>query len=1576
MNNDLHTHSTTRRILSLVLIAQLALAPVLHAAPVALATAPLANATTTTVLPNLLFIMDNSGSMSQEYTPDWVSEYSLRVTPWTYDGSWNAPATNQKNCRDSADDEGTIQTGLTNMDMCVVGDVPFMNSAINSQYYNPEIRYLPGAKADGSSYPSQTDPTAVLLDGYGKHNMTQLGVAGVAGSTINLTTDYPDRVWCTTNTPAAGDITGATTTSANCRINSDYLYPDATYKYGRDNDGTVAYKNVLGKYGAPYYYSTVVSEYCSEAELRNCVTSGTATGIYTFPAKARYCSDTNLTLCQSIKTSVYKYPRYPGTSVTAVAAVGSLTLNARTAGLGTAGRNVSSITTGTPAVEILGATISGAAGMSSNTLATNIATQINTYNSNPEFTAVAVGDVITITSTAGAGATANGTVSYTHAGSAIASKVNTAGGVTGVNSVGYTFARTDITAPVAPAVGSYPKGTARTDCVTFTAPATAATTCTYAEEITNFGNWYAYYRTRMQSMKSAVSIAFKPIGSTYRVGFINICKGDYLPIAQFDNSTAAVPAVAATGYITVGGTSQNKSFSSIMVNGVEILGATVSWGNSENDAGLAALLAAQINSYVSDPEYTAVINGSNPKRIDLTSTTSAGAGANGNVTYTSTGTTLATQSGTHIKGGVTAIGQKTYWYDKLHNSTAAGCGTPLRSALATAGRIFGGVELSTAGDTSGTTIDPIQYACQKNFSLLTTDGYWNSDSAASIKDLAGNPMGNLDGGTTSRPQFEGPTASSGSLADVARYYYDTDLRTTTCTGGLGGSINVCSEGLFTKQKMTSYTLGLGVDGTLAYVSDYNNTTSGDFYNLKNGLLSTNWPVPAGDTETAVDDLWHAAVNGGGTYFSAKDPAQLATGLNSALAAINADAGAASAAATSTLNPVAGNNYAYLASYTTGKWRGNLEARTINVVSGAVSDTASWCVESIAAGSCSAPSSVVADGSNSSVIYNCVTPSSTLASCPSPGILDGTDCKVEMTNACTGTMPAKVATASDTRTIYKSDGATPPVLQSFTYANLNAADFAGTGLSQWSVLTASQKTAAAGANLVNFLRGQTGYEDRTSNTATDRLYRFREATLGDALESQPSFISKPVFSYADPGYFDYKTAQASRAGTVYLGANDGMMHAFASTDGVERWAYVPTAVIPDMWRLADKNYATGHHNFVNGSPIISDICTANCACDAACVTGGGLAPVWKTILVAGLNAGGRSFYALDITDPATPTLLWEITSATTGFSNLGYSYGQPVITKKSDGSWVALLTSGYNNTSPGDGVGYLYVVDAYAGTKLSEISTAAGDTTTPSGFARIAAWNDFAGTNNTAGYVYGGDLLGNLWRFDINAGTKILFSTLKDSLGNAQPITTTPTLGQINSQRVVFVGTGKYLEVNDLTNTASQTIYGIRDDNTGITLANARTALVKQTLTESGDTRTASSNAVNFSTGRGWYVDLGEIVAPATTTLGERVNIDMQLVNGVLVAASIVPKNEICSPGGYGWLNFFNYETGGYFGATTLASTKYDAPIVGFNMLYINGQPFVVVTKATGGVTDDHSKDMGGAATGFQKKRIIWRELVQ
>jgi len=1460
MKNYTQSLLTSFSIASWLLLGGLPTASV-HAATVDLATVPLANATTSNVLPNLMFILDNSGSMGQDYTPDYISDI------------FNNPAPNDKNCRDSGDDGtsgssgtlGTVYSGVVSgttrvLDVCVVGDVPYMNSDMNSQYYNPAIRYTPGVNADGTTRGDQTTPTNVRTDSYNKQNTTQLLTST---NYVDLTTNYPDRVWCTKQNPTASELTNTSV----CRKNSDYLYPDATYKYGRTSglpdqkvtDSMLA--NVIKVSGAPYYYSVVPTEYCRESELVNCVISSTPTTVagvsYSFPAKSRWCSNIALTTCKSTRSGTYVYPRYVGADTAATKATGSFVISTVNKGTTT----VSSIKVN--GIEIMGG--SGTCGIASSTSNSNtgstrrnafadaIVAKINSCASNPEYTAVsdnANNPTITITATI-PGVSGNGVVkiaSITNSG-VVDTIVDATGGAGSSSVPPYTFTRTDIVSTT----NSYPKASARTDC---------GATCTYAQEMTNFANWYTYYRTRMQAMKTAASLAFKPIDNRYRVGFITIANqsSNYLPINKFDAGTGS---------------------------------------------------------------------------------------------------------------------QKEQWYTKLFGITPSSS-TPLRSALSIVGRIY-------AGKKPVGSSDPVQYSCQQNFALLTTDGYWNTDADADVKDVAGTgQVGNKDGSGTALPMYEGKTASSSnSLADVAKYYYDTDLRTTglsNCTGALG--LDVCENNVFVsgtdnnpKQHMTTFTLGLGIDGTLMYSSDYKTATSGDFYNLKNGLGSpetVEWPKPVADTETAVDDLWHAAVNGQGTYFSAKDPAQLTKGLTEALSQINAKIGAGAAAATSTLNPVQGDNYAYLASYTTVKWTGNLESRTINTATGEVSESAEWSVEDIVTASCPSPSSIVAEPTSGSNIYYCVTPNA--SSCVD-GSMDGTSCKVKVSAAKTGTGQIAAKAAAGTRQVWMNKGG---ALVSFDYTNMTPAQqsyfqqaYLAPKLSQWTSLDAvTQQPNAKEANLVNFLRGSITYEDRGTNTPVNRLFRYREAFLGDALESKPVFVGDPVFKYSENNYPSGITAGRGR--TVYIGTNDGMLHAFNADTGEERWAYVPSMVIPNMWKLADKNYSTMHTNYVNGDTVVGDVYDGS---------------TWKSILVGGLNAGGKGYYALDITNPESPILLWEFGNTdcegcTRTDNNMGYSYGNPIITKTPENKWVVVLTSGYNNGGGSEiGKGVLYVLNAMTGVPLvSHISTSAGDNVTPSGLADISALSDVADADkeSVAHWIYGGDLLGNLWRFDIGATPSSpnpkLVAILKDPQGNRQPITVRPELGKVGEYRVVFVGTGKYLEINDLTDKQQQTLYAIKDSN-GPTIDNPRNTLVEQTLSAPSNTRTGSTNNVDMTSGDGWFVNFYVPAASDTTTAAERQNVAGQLVAGTLLVPTTIPSNAVCSPGGYSYFNYFSYDTGKPPNLSSgLVSTKTNAPIVGFNVMYIKGKPVVSAVTADAKFEPVSTEFSSGNAQ-FQSKRAIWRELL-
>lgn len=704
--------------------------------------------------------------------------------------------------------------------------------------------------------------------------------------------------------------------------------------------------------------------------------------------------------------------------------------------------------------------------------------------------------------------------------------------------------------------------------------------------------------------------------------------------------------------------------------------------------------------------------------------------------------------------------------------------------------------------------------------------------------------------------------SSNSLADIAMYYYATDLRNTSlnnCTGALGSGSDVCANNVAgvgrdsaTYQHMTTFTLGLGNSGTLKYDPNYLTQASGDYFDISQG--TKNWPLPQSTTSGGgpenIDDLWHAAVDGRGQYFAASEPQALSSSLNSALDSIKAISGSASAAATSSLQPVTGNNNIYVAQFTSQKWTGDVLSFTIDPTSGAVSTAATWSAQA--------------------------------------------------------QLDAMVASATPRTIYYPQAGA----LTSFTYAHLsqggwqayfdNFCNKAGAGgtlkPTQCLGLNSSDLALAnGGANLVDYLRGTTSYT----------VYRARDHVLGDIINASPLFVSKPSFRYTENGYGSFASS-STRSDVIYAASNDGMLHAIDRTTGNEKWAYIPSFVLPQLYKLADANYPNNHMYLVDGSPIMGDIYTS---------TG------WKTILVGGLNAGGRGYYALDVTNPQAPLLLWEFSA-----TDLGYSFGNPVITKLSNGTWVVMFSSGYNNINAGDGNGHLYVLDANTGGTLTSMkldtniaASPVGSNASPSGLAKINAYIT-SDLDNTAQFVYGGDLLGNVWRFDINASitatpSAMLLAKLAITSGGVatpQPITSKPALAEVdylgNKYRVVYVGTGEYLGGSDLSTKGTQTIYALKDSLTVTGIGDARTAMASTippspalvvqlasaaTSATQGNILTGTANFVDWGIRSGWYMDL--------INSGERVSVNPSLVLNTLYVGTNVPSVDACTVGGTSWL---------------------------------------------------------------------------
>lgn len=1318
----------------------------------------------------------------------------------------------------------------------------------------------------------------------------------------------------------AAKDSGYDSSSASRNLNSEFIANRFEPESANDtyqNNGSYKLSS-LGPYGAVYY-----------------VYAGTQTNKDYFNTGSTFYTECNTAIGNTVSgdntvlgtgSTIFLKRRLASTKTTTITVTGT--------GGSSTSASISSITVG--GVQLMSAASATTGSISSTQMAINIAARI-TQNG---YSATASNGVITITAPASANV-----------------------------------------AQVAPVIGAISgnKGTIKFTTDIFPDTDTA--------KLTNFANWYSYYRTRMLMMKTSAGLAFGAIGDRYRVGLMKI-NSSSTPVVELDTFTGDHRTDWYDSFYEISGNSGTPLREALSNAGMYYSG---------------------LQSGTTDPvQYSCQQN------FTLLSTDGYWNGSEG---FTLDGSTaVGNQDGLEQRpylDGAIAATQYTYTYTRNnYDRVRDNCSSNRRKIR---------------------TIPQIGTCTNTNNTDGCTPSNWSPNGTPTLSgscttNSAPNPSTPALSGT---PVEDGLVASGGTsdtLADVALYYYKTDLR-TSALGNCGTAVSpatvgpLCENNVFksakdtnSQQHMTTFTLGLGANGRMKYSSTYDQDSSGDYFAVKLGLSANsgatppvcswqtngttcNWPTPGSDLPENIDDMWHAAVNGRGSYFSASNPESLATGLASALAGINTRRGSAAAAASSTLNPVAGDNKSFVASYTSSVWTGNLEARGINTDTGETNTNALWCVEDVPADSCA--TTPVAQTIGDTTIYNCELPTTGVCTNGVVGFTgnetSGTQyCKVPVATACSGTLSTSrtnpmVLVNNDLRNIKTSQfnsttGTYQLVDFDATFAAANPSFFNATklaGLNQWSSLSATQKTNAEGANLVKYLRGQYSHEDRDTNLDDDRVFRKRSAVMGDTLESTPTFMGKPVFSYPYPGYTTFKSTQSSNsvvnAGTVYIGANDGMMHAFSAENGVERWAYIPSMVVPNLWKLADFNYATSHTNLVNGTPVVTDVCTANCNVASTAV--------WKTILVGGLNAGGRGYYALDVTNPNSPTLLWELTTTSGAGSvqddDIGFSFGQPVVTRKSDGTWVVLVTSGYNNVSPGDGKGYLYVLNAATGAIISKITTNVGDTSTPSGLAKIAGYNVEIG-GNAVGYVYGGDLLGNIWRFDINSSTAAAvgtggvfkFATLySDTAGtNPQPITTTPILGKIAGSRVIFVGTGKYLEVADLSNTQKQTIYAIKDDGSSSTLINPRTTLVQQTMTNNTDANNldtrvvTSANPVNFFTGRGWFVDL-----PVT---GERVNVEGKLNLGALQFPTTIPSTTACSPGGYSYNNFFDFATGASLG-NGIVSTKYDSVIVGLHVLYVDGLPVSgVVTADNPTPVRERNLEIPPSEGRFTGKRTLWRELLE
>lgn len=464
-----------------------------------------------------------------------------------------------------------------------------------------------------------------------------------------------------------------------------------------------------------------------------------------------------------------------------------------------------------------------------------------------------------------------------------------------------------------------------------------------------------------------------------------------------------------------------------------------------------------------------------------------------------------------------------------------------------------------------------------------------------------------------------------------------------------------------------------------------------------------------------------------------------------------------------------------------------------------------------------------------------------------------------TCASTGSTTNASAMATTARQLLTWDAITGGI--ALESANITAAQTIALNTTQ----TSPAVTDTGGANRLDWLRG--GRSNELTATPTPGLLRARSGVLGDIINSSPTWVGPPsaynFATFTDAIYggtpaeathpystaFSGNSTAATRLNVVYVGSNDGMVHGFeagsyatdgvtfssTNNDGKEVIGFMPSGVLstattspntaPNIVSLTAPTY--GHNYFVDATPGTGDLYYNG---------------AWHTWLVGGLGEGGAEIYALDVTKPS---LFSETNAASLVIgdwnalgANMGKSYGTPIIRRLHNGKWAIIFGNGINSTNQHAGVFIGVISNTFTPPATSAnitfyfLDTGTGSSTAPDGISYVTSV-DLDG-DHIADYLYAGDLLGNVWRFDLTskyvtdwkvstygqASATPLF-TATDSSGTAQPITSsivaTSTYTGGSYRIILGFGTGQATPfatgANPPVNTYStgqQTAYGIWD----------------------------------------------------------------------------------------------------------------------------------------------------------------------
>lgn len=528
----------------------------------------------------------------------------------------------------------------------------------------------------------------------------------------------------------------------------------------------------------------------------------------------------------------------------------------------------------------------------------------------------------------------------------------------------------------------------------------------------------------------------------------------------------------------------------------------------------------------------------------------------------------------------------------------------------------------------------------------------------------------------------------------------------------------------------------------------------------------------------------------------------------------------------------------------------------------------------------------------------------------------------------------------------------PAATAFIWADLNA------GMQQnLSKLTPGSTADTLGQDRLNYLRG-----DKSKEGAP---FRVRNKLLGDIVNSGIVYSGTPTTNIVpnSAAYTSFFNDNKTRTPAIYVGANDGMLHAFNPNTGDELFGYIPSWMGPKLAALTAGSYNGNHQAYVDATPVVAE----------AQVGTAGTSADWKTVLVSGTGAGGPGVFALDVTNPSAfsaSKVMWEFTKQDD--ADMGFVVGRPQILKLRTSApattpatyrWFAVVASGVNNYLPypdtagtfsatGNPALFLLALDKPAGTAWTASGTTPNyykltvpvDTTLNAGNA--TGLLNFAALNGSVGelaQIYMGDLHGKVWKLDFTQrGTsEWTFDLLsyyktgvspsisaypmyiaKTGAGAVQPISMPPVVlsgskvGGVNTYYVGF-GTGKYLEVSDKTSTLQNSFYSLHDNGTSSSPAGGAVIPSRGRL-QAGmvNTTTRVITVAAFKWGRassdtdttqrsGWYFDYassGERTVSPISAIGDTLRF------GSLIPATVAAAGS-CASGGGGNVYDIDADTG-------------------------------------------------------------------